>query len=205
MKLFAIVTVAVLATLGIVFAQTALRTDHEELPDNTFTMRIISNVLNLQVGIRSGAWAMTDMGAGSVGFSFLIVQNVGDIDLTYSLESVSSEDVLARLMTLTIRDLGIDSSIVQCDEFFFNVVGPVDLYSGVIGSVAGTAILGVKGAAQPSNRFLAGDHSGLVGGSEEILCLRVEVDPSLTNAQVFALSGQATSVTFLFDAVGVGN
>jgi len=203
-KLFAFGMVTVLVSLGIVFAQAALLTDHDEIPNNTFAMRVISNEFNLQCGIESGNWEVTDLGAGSVRFSFIICQNMGDIDFTYSMESVSTENILAGLLNLTIRDLGIDSEQVQCNSSFFDLVGPTDLYEGILGTVAGIPLLGVKGQTEPSNRLLVGDHSGLVGGSDEILCLKIEVNPFLTEAQELALSGMSTSITFKFDAEEVG-
>jgi hypothetical protein len=116
------------------------------------------------------------------------VNNDGSLQLRYSGVSVTTEDVLAAQLDLTIK-----SGVTTCTNAGFGASGTVVYATGDLGSVAGTALFG-----SPTQGAQAGDRV-LNAGVSEVLCFNV----TLPLATVPAAT--TTTATFTFDAEQTAN
>ena len=117
----------------------------------------------------------------------VVVSNIGDMELRYSITSVADNGdglLLNAALDLTIREIDVEPT-VACDAFDGTIrYGPADL-----GSVAGINVIGDPAqGAQGGERVLA-------AGNSETLCFRVELPSAATGP-----TGAATTAIFTFDA-----
>ncbi len=113
----------------------------------------------------------------------MTVTNAGSLDLRYAVTSTTTENVLAAELVLTMK-----SGVTTCDDANWTADGTV-LYSGVLGTMATTAVFG---SAAPGND--PGDRT-LTDGNNEVLCVNVTLPIGSTAPQ-----GTTSTGTFTFDA-----
>jgi predicted ribosomally synthesized peptide with SipW-like signal peptide len=157
----------------------AVFTDSENVTGNTFT----TGTVDIAATPATAVVTMPAMAPGDQVTAPLTVDNLGTLDLRYSVTSTTTEDVLAAALVLSIK-----SGVTTCTNAGFTADG-TSLYSGVLGTVATSAIMG--NIAQGAD---AGDRTLAPGGSE-ILCVNVALPLAATTGQ-----GATTTATFTFDA-----
>ncbi|MFN3218822.1 MAG: TasA family protein [Acidimicrobiales bacterium] len=184
-----IVSIAILAFAGALFliASLALFTDQESTTDNLFT----TGTIDIAASPATAAVTMPAMAPGDEVTAPMLLANNGTLELRYSAISTTTEDVLAAELVLSIRE-GVAAA--DCIDATWDASG-TEIYSGVLGTVAGTALFGSNATgAQLGDRVLA-------AGASEDLCLNVTLPLSATNA----VQGLTTTATFTFDAEQTAN
>jgi hypothetical protein len=167
-------------TAATILLASAVFTDTQDVTDNTFT----TGEVDISVTPATAAIGMTGMAPGDQVTAPLTVTNGSTLELRYSVTSTTTEDVLAAELELTIK-----SDIATCSNAGF-VTGGTEVYpAGVLGSVAGTNIIG-----NPAQGAQAGDRV-LAASANEVLCFHVELPLEAT-----AGAGLTTTATFTFDA-----
>lgn len=167
------VGLGLIATLSL-----AVFTDSESVGGNTFETGTVDIAVAPAVAIVTSA----NMAPGDQVTAPLTVTNNGTLDLRYAVRSVTTENVLAAELVLTIK-----SGVALCNNASWTLSGAV-LYSGQLGQVAGIPIFGSNVAGAD-----AGDRT-LVSGANEVLCANVSL-PLASVAQ-----GVTTTATLTFDA-----
>lgn len=182
----AVLTVAlVLFGLAAVTARSlALFTDSAQADFNTFS----TGTIDLTASPASAVVNMPAMVPGDQVTAPLRLTNSGSLDLRYAATSTTTEDVLAAELVLTVR-----SGVATCDDGNWNV-GGTTLYSGVLGTVAGTPLFG---SATPGAD--AGDRT-LAPAAFEDLCLNVTFPIAATGGE-----GLSTTATLGFEAEQTAN
>lgn len=185
-------SLAVLALAGgiFTFASLALFTDQEIEAANDFSTGSIDLVTTAPGLV---VITMTDMAPGDEVTGPLNVANAGTLEFRYSLESVTTENVLAAELDLTIRE-----GVTTCDDANWDADGTVVYATGDLGANPGPlAIFGDPAqtpGGDPGDRVLA-------AGANEDLCFNVTLPLAATNAS----QGLATTATFTFDAEQTAN
>lgn len=159
-----------------VAATGAIFTDTQSIGANSFS----TGTLDISTSPASAVVVFSNMAPGDEVVGSLDVSNDGSLELRYALRSVTSEDVMASQIELSIK-----SGVSTCNGSGFGVDGDV-LYSGILGSVAGQKVIGDMAQGQDT-----GDRVLSAAASEE-LCIKVELPVSTGNAY----QGQATEATF---------
>ncbi|MGH1491735.1 MAG: TasA family protein [Acidimicrobiales bacterium] len=179
------VMLALLSALGLV--SFALYTDSESVATNSFT----SGGIDLTVSPGSALVSLNTppMSPGDQYTAPLTVGNAGTVDLRYAMTSTTTEDVLAGELVMTIK-----SGVTTCDNANWAASGS-SIYSGVLGTVATSNILGSN--AQGAD---TGDRTITAAGSE-VLCFNVTLPLAATNAS----QGITSTATFTFDAEQTDN
>jgi predicted ribosomally synthesized peptide with SipW-like signal peptide len=157
----------------------AVFTDTENVTGNTFT----TGTVDIATTPATAVVAMPAMAPGDQVTAPLTVNNLGTLDLRYSVTSATTEDVLAGELVLTMK-----SGVTTCTNLGWTADG-TNLYSGVLGTVASTAVMG--NIAQGAD---AGDRTLAPGGSE-VICVNVTLPLAATAGQ-----GVTTTATLTFDA-----
>ena len=127
----------------------------------------------------------TGLVPGDVVATELEVRNDGSLELRYAATSTVDDAPLADALSLTVRTGVTSCDPVGADADGTLVAGPVRL-----GGVAGDAIIGSPATGQD-----AGDRV-LAAGTSEVLCFRVELPASATEAT----AGRSVSATVRLDA-----
>lgn len=123
---------------------------------------------------------------GDVVATPLVVRNDGSLELRYSLSTSVDDADLATLLELTVRTGVTSCDATGADADGTLLVGPVPL-----GAPTTTPVLGDPApGAQPGDRVLA-------PGSEDVLCLRVELPPTTTEAEA---AGRSLTASLRVDA-----
>lgn len=157
----------------------AVFTDSENVTGNTFT----TGTVDIAATPATAVVTMPAMAPGDQVTAPLTVDNLGTLDLRYSVTSATTEDILAAELVLTMK-----SGVTTCTNLGWTADG-TNLYSGVLGTVASTAVMG--NIAQGAD---AGDRTLAPGGSE-IICVNVTLPLAATAGQ-----GVTTTATLTFDA-----
>lgn len=157
----------------------ALFTDSATVPANTFS----TGTIDIATSPTTALVTMSAMVPGDQVTAPLTVLNNGSLALRYAMTSTTTEDTLAAQLVLTVK-----SGVASCSNANWAASGTT-LYSGALGSVATTAVLG--SVTQGSQ---AGDRS-LSGGASEVLCFNVTLPANATLG-----SGASTTATFTFQA-----
>ena len=180
-------SLAVLAVAGsiLTIGSLALFSDQETVAGNAFSTGTIDLVATPATAVVTAA----DMVPGDQVTASQDVANSGTLEFRYAVSSTSTEDVLASQLVLTVK-----SGVTVCDDANWATDGAV-LYTGVLGSTGGTAILG-----DPIQGSQAGDRV-LAAGGNEALCFIVTLPVSAGNAS----QGASTTATFTFDAEQTAN
>jgi hypothetical protein len=129
------------------------------------------------------------MAPGDVEVAELDVENSGTMRLRYAVDSVTTENTLAAGLTLTIK-----SGVTTCTEAGFDTDGS-QLYSGVLGTTGGTALIG-----NPAAGADGGDRT-LDAAASEPLCFRVSLPLNASDT----LQSLTTTATFTFYAEQTSN
>jgi hypothetical protein len=159
----------------------ALFTDQASTTDNLFS----TGTIDIAASPATAAVTMPAMAPGDEDTAPMLLANNGTLELRYSAISTTTEDVLAAELVLSIRS-GV--SAANCTDANWDASG-TEIYSGVLGTMAGTALFGSNAAgAQAGDRVLA-------AGASEDLCLNVTLPLSATG-----IEGLSTTATFVFDA-----
>jgi hypothetical protein len=180
----------VVSSIGLSSALTgALFTDQATVASNTF----VTGTVDLSTTPASAAVAMAGMAPGDVVVAPLQVTNAGSLQLRYALRSTSDAadaDTLAAALQMTVK-----TGVTACTPAGFGADGTAVYGPGVLGSTAGTAVFG---SSLPG---VQGGERVLNGGTNEVLCVRVELPLGATTT----LSGRTTEATFTFDAEQTAN
>jgi hypothetical protein len=175
----------VAVTAATVLLVSAVFTDTQDVTDNTFT----TGEVDISVTPATAAIGMTGMMPGDEVTAPLTVTNAGTVELRYAVTSTTTEDVLAAELDLTIK-----SGVATCTNAGFDTDGDPVYGPDVLGSVAGTSIIG-----DPTQGAQAGDRV-LAAAADEVLCFNVLLPDAAT-----AGAGLTTTATFTFDAEQTAN
>lgn len=165
----------------------ALFTDGETVSANDFD----TGDLDLTVAPATAVVVYSGMIPGDVVTAPLTVTNAGSAGLRYSMDSTTTEDLLAAQLDLTVK-----VGVLSCTNAGFGGSGTV-VYGPnlLLGSTLTTAVFGSPATGDdPGDRTLA-------GGANEELCLRVELPITSDNSY----QGRSTTATFSLDAEQTGN
>ncbi len=113
----------------------------------------------------------------------ITVSNAGTLGLRYAVTSTTTEDILAAQIDLTIK-----SGVTTCTTAGFAATGTVVYNAGVLGSVAGSNVVG-----NPTSGAHSGDRE-LAASANETLCFQAELP--LTTGDSF--QGVTSTATFAF-------
>jgi predicted ribosomally synthesized peptide with SipW-like signal peptide len=180
-------SLAVLALAGAIFtvSSLALFTDTEQVTGNAFTTGSVDLLATPATAVVTAA----AMAPGDQVTAPLTVRNSGTLEFRYSMDSTTTEDVLAGELVLTVKD-----GVSACDDANWSTDGTT-LFSGVLGSTGTSLIIGSSAqGAQAGDRVLA-------AGASEVLCFNVTLPLSASNAS----EGQTSTATFTFDAEQTAN
>jgi predicted ribosomally synthesized peptide with SipW-like signal peptide len=180
-------SVALLAVAGATFtvASLALFSDQETAAGNAFS----TGTIDLVATPASAVVTASDMAPGDQVTSVLDVANSGTLEFRYSASSVTTEDVLASELVLTIKE-----GVTTCDDANWAADGTT-VYSGELGDTGGIPLFG-----DPTQGAQAGDRV-VAAGANEVLCVNVTFPLSATNAS----QGTSSTATFTFDAEQTAN
>lgn len=164
-------------------------TDSDAIGANT----IATGDVDLTTTPTSNAVSMSNMAPGDVKYGSVTVSNSGSLQLRYALKSVTTEDVLAAQLELTVWD---EAAEADAGTDCATTPPATKLYTaGDLGLVAGVKIFGdALQGAQAGDRVVAASAS-------EVLCLKVEL-PSATGNTFESLT---TTATFTFDSEQTAN
>ena len=157
----------------------AVFTDTETVTGNSFTTGTVDIAATPAIAVVT----MPAIAPGDQVTAPLTVDNNGTLDLRYAVTSTTTENVLAGELVLTVK-----SGVTTCTNGGWTADGAT-LYSGVLGSVATTPLIGSN--AQGAD---LGDRT-LAPGGGEVLCVNVTLPLATTAGQ-----GTTTTATFTFDA-----
>jgi hypothetical protein len=186
MLAFAIVFVATSLIAGLVMYSLAVFTDRESVDRTmeTATLNLTLSQPSAQMDLPS-----VPMVPGAQLTSQITVENGGTVELRYAVRSVTTENVLASALVLTIK-----TGVITCDVEHWALTGVV-VYAGTYGSSTGTNVIGSNAqGAQNGDRRLAGE-------SSEELCFHVALPSTAGNA----LQGLTSTATFTFESEQTAN
>lgn len=178
------VTALIVAAAMATVMSLALFTDTADITGNTFS----TGSVDISTSPASAAVSFAAMTPGDQDTAPITVSNGGTLDLRYALRSTTTEDTLAAALVLTVK-----SGVVTCDDANWAATGTT-LYSGVLGTVAGTAAIG-----SPSAGADAGDRT-LAAGASEVLCVNVTLPLAAVTGE-----GVSTTATLSFLAEQTAN
>lgn len=151
------------------------------------TSTVTTGKVDIATTPATALFAAPNMRPGERFISPIQVLNSGDAELRYSVLSTTAAggDALASQMRLTVR-----SGVTDCTTSGFTATGTVVYGPGVLGSAAGTAIIGsVAQGQQAGDRVLA-------TGASEMLCVQMAMPPVWNSAY----QGLSASLTMTFNA-----
>ena len=187
--ILAMIVVAV-ALVGVTSAVTgAFFTDTKSITANTFT----TGTVKLGVGPTTAAITFGNMAPGDTVTAPINVDNTGSLSERYSVVSTTDaadNNFLAAQLQMTIK-----SGTGTCTTAGFTAYGPTVYTPGVLGSVAGTKVIG-----NPAQGQDAGDRVLAPTGSET-LCVQVTLPTSTGNPYQNA----TTTATLKFDSEQTAN
>ncbi|MGV8847378.1 hypothetical protein [Tessaracoccus sp.] len=133
----------------------------------------------------AAALAFANMAPGDMVTKAITVTNTGTLAQQYSMASVTSEDVFAAQLTLTVK-----TGVATCTNAGFGIGGGFLYGPSQLGSRRGTLIIGsaVLGL-QPGDRTLS-------AGASEVLCAQVALKKSTPNG----FASLTTTAVFTFVA-----
>jgi len=184
------VAVVGISTLGLsALVAGAVFTDTESITANTFS----TGGVDISVSPATAAITMTGMTPGDTVTAAIAVSNTGTLAHRYSVLSTTDAtdaNFLAAQLQMTVK-----VGVTTCTNAGFAGSGTVLYGPGVLGSTAGTKVMG--DAAQGQH---AGDRS-LIAGASETLCAQVTLPLSTPNTY----QNKTTTATLRFDAEQTSN
>lgn len=169
-----------IATTGAIF------TDSQAVSANTFT----AGTVDISTTPSSAVVAFSNMAPGDTSVGELAVDNDGSLEMRYAVTSVTTENVLAAQLDMTIK-----TGVTTCSSAGYDTDGTIIYGPADFGSTGGTAIIG-----DPAQGAQAGDRV-LGAATSEDLCIRVSLPLSTGNS----FQGLTTSGTLTFDAEQTAN
>ncbi len=167
----------------------AFFTDSQDVDGNTFSTGSVA----IGVTPATAAITMTNMAPGDTVTAPLTVANDGTLAQRYAMLSTTDAadaNFLAAQLQMTIK-----SGVTTCSNAGFAATGTTVRPAGVLGSTAGTKVIGdAASGAQAGDRTLA-------AGASEVLCVQVSLPSSTGNSY----QGKTTTATFRFDAEQTAN
>lgn len=162
-------------------------TDSDAVGSNT----IATGNVSLSTNPATNVVSMSNMAPGDVKFGSVTVTNDGSLQLRYALKSVTTENVLAAQLELTVWDEAAEADTAGANTTCDTTPPATLLYTaGGLGSTTGAAIFGdATTGAQAGDRVVA-------AAANEVLCLKVAL-PSTTGNTFESLT---TTATFTFDS-----
>jgi hypothetical protein len=156
-------------------------TDTDAIAGNTFT----SGSVNLSATPTTSAITMAGMAPGDRVTAPITVSNTGTLPLLYAVSSVTTEDVVAAQLELTIK-----TGVTTCSNAGFATDGVAVYSAGDLGSTTGTKLIG-DSAQGPQ----AGDRA-LAASASEVLCAQVVLPTTTDNT----FQNKSTTATLTFNA-----
>lgn len=144
-------------------------------------MRLDAGTVDIAAAPVTFALDATGLVPGDVVATPLQVRNDGSLELRYSVTSTVDDALLADELELTIR-----TGVTDCDAVGAALDGSVVAGPVRLGGLTGDAVLGDPATGQD-----AGDRV-LAAGTSEVLCFRVELPTTATEATAAGLSVSAT-------------
>jgi hypothetical protein len=178
-KAIAIVSLALGTVVALVTG--AIFTSTASVGSNTFS----TGTVILGTSPSSALVTFSAMAPGDQVTAPITVSNTGSMQLRYAVKGTTTEDVLAAQLALTIK-----TGVTTCTNGGFDSSGTVIYGPGVVGSTAGTNLVG-----DPTQGAQSGDRT-LGASSSETLCFHVSLPLSTGN------SSQGLSSTATFDFIG---
>jgi predicted ribosomally synthesized peptide with SipW-like signal peptide len=183
-KILLSIAVLLVGVAAIAVTSLALFTDTASVGANSFT----TGTIDINAAPVSAVVEMPAMVPGDQITNPLTVSNDGSLELRYSMESTTTEDVLASELVMTIKE-----GVTTCDDANWAADGTT-LYSGRLGSSTVDPILGsTTPGADAGDRVLASTAS-------EVLCFNVTLPLAATAGQ-----GTTTVATLDFEAEQTAN
>jgi predicted ribosomally synthesized peptide with SipW-like signal peptide len=194
-------TMLVLALLGgvLAFGSNAVFTDAAGVTDNQFT----TGNVDISAGPASAAIALSNMAPGDTVTAPITVTNSGGLAVRYSMTSVTTENVLAAQLDLTIK-----SGVAACTNAGFGASGSVVYATGDLGSTAGINAIGnATTGHQAGDRYLSSGSevvdadgtfpaaAGPDAATSEALCFQVSLPLATGNSA----QNLTTTATFTFN------
>ncbi|MBW3662518.1 MAG: M73 family metallopeptidase [Actinobacteria bacterium] len=149
--------------------------------------------VNLALSASTAIVANANMAPGDVEYGTVTVSNSGSLELRYALKSVTTENVLAAQLDLTVWDESAEADVgTDCST----TVPATTLYAAAdLGSTTGVKVFGdAATGAQAGDRTLAATAS-------EVLCFKASLPSSTGNS----FESLTTTATFTFDSEQTAN
>ncbi|HEX9766880.1 MAG TPA: TasA family protein [Nitriliruptorales bacterium] len=150
--------------------------------------------VDLALGATTAIVAKANMAPGDIEHGSVTVSNGGSLELRYALSSVTTEDLLAAQLDLTVWNEADETTADgTCDT-----TAPTTKLYGVddLGSVAGTKLFGdAATGSQTGDRVLA-------AAANEVLCFEVSLPGATTGNEYESLT---TTATFTFASEQTAN
>jgi hypothetical protein len=145
----------------------AIFTDTQAVGANTFT----TGNVDISTAPASAAVTFANMAPGDMVTAPVTVSNAGSLQLRYAVRSVTTENILAAQLDMTVK-----SSVATCTNAGFGATGTVLYGPADLGSVAGTNVIGDQTqGAQAGDRVLN-------AAASEVLCIQVSLPLATGNA-----------------------
>jgi hypothetical protein len=175
-------------TAGFIGVGSALFTSTATIAANAFT----SGTVIISTNPTSAAVSFSNMAPGDQTTAPIAITNTGTLDLRYAVTSAATNADNKNLMDALV--LTIKSGVTDCSNSGFGSTG-TQLYSGVLGSVAGVNVVG-----NPATGADTGDRT-LSASAGEVLCFNVTLPLNTANGY----QGASTTATFTFTAEQTAN
>jgi len=164
---------------GASFSTMAIFTDSDSIDANSFT----AGTVDLTTNPTTQLVLDPDMAPGDEVTNPVTVTNAGTLDLRYAITSTTTEDTFAAVLQLTIK-----TGVTACTNGGFDTDGTVIYGPALVGTIAGTDIIGEPAQGAQS------DERTLVSLANEVLCFNVELPIGTGNSS----QGDSTTATLVF-------
>lgn len=164
----------------------AIFTDTQSVGANTFT----AGTIDIAASPASAVVSFSDMAPGDESVGALTVNNDGSLQLRYAVTSVTTENVMAADLDMTIK-----VGVTTCTTAGYDTDGAVVYVTGDLGSTTGINVIG-----NPTQGNDTGDRV-LAGAASEVLCIRVLLPLAIGNTS----QGITTTASLNFAAEQTAN
>ncbi|MBW3657471.1 MAG: M73 family metallopeptidase [Actinobacteria bacterium] len=161
-------------------------TDSDAVGSNT----IATGNVSLSTNPATNVVSMSNMAPGDVQYGSVTVTNDGSLQLRYALKSVTTEDLLAAQLDLTVWDEVAEGA--DADSTCSTTVPGTVLYAA---AALGATTTGVQIFGNPATGGQSGDRV-LAANTSEVLCLKVALPTDTGNT----FESKTTTATFTFDS-----
>ena len=144
----------------------AIFTDTQSVGANTFT----AGTIDVLAAPASAVVSFSAMAPGDESVGALTVTNAGSLQMRYAITSVTTENVMAADLDMTIK-----TGVSTCTSVGFGVDGAIVYGPADLGSTTGINVIG-----NPATGSQAGDRV-LAGAANEVLCIKVALPLAIGN------------------------